>query len=112
MDNPPPPESAETAAPPREETADPVSAAVAPAPPLGTGPMPCPSDEVLIQRIEAEFAGWGVWRSDARRWWAFRTAANPLTIDQIRAGCRLIVQADTDLELCVAIRAEIDLAQG
>jgi len=60
-----------------------------------------------LQQIEAEFPGWGVWRSDTSRWWAFRTARNPLTIDQLRAGCRLIVQADTFEDLCAEIRTEI-----
>jgi hypothetical protein len=60
-----------------------------------------------LQQIEAEFPGWGVWRSDTSRWWAFRTARNPLTIEQLRAGCRLIVQADTYEDLRTEIRSEI-----
>ncbi|SEG71132.1 hypothetical protein SAMN04489712_109244 [Thermomonospora echinospora] len=65
-------------------------------------------DTAPIGRIEDEFPGWGVWRSDTGRWWAFRTAARPLTIEQIRAGCRLIVQADTVDRLRAAILDEID----
>jgi hypothetical protein len=68
-------------------------------------------DTALMREIEAEFPGWGVWRSDTRRWWAFRTAANPLTIEQLRAGCRLIVDADTDTALREAIEAEIDVCR-
>jgi hypothetical protein len=67
-------------------------------------------DIALMREIETSFPGWGVWRSDTRRWWAFRTAAYPLTIEQLRAGCRLIVQADTDTDLREAIRAENDCA--
>lgn len=64
-----------------------------------------------VQRIEAEFPGWGVWRSDTDRWWAYRTARSPLSFEQLRAGCRLIVQADTGEELREAIRAEIAQAE-
>jgi hypothetical protein len=64
----------------------------------------------LAQEIEEEFPGWGVWRSDAARWWAYRTARAPLTLEQLQSGCRLIVQADTDDELRTAIRAEITRA--
>ncbi|MGI5165974.1 hypothetical protein ACQEU3_16585 [Spirillospora sp. CA-253888] len=67
--------------------------------------------ESLIADIEARFPGWGAWHSDAHRWWAFRTSADPLTIDQLRAGCRLLVQADTHAELCRAISAEIESAR-
>ncbi|GAA3214480.1 hypothetical protein [Actinocorallia longicatena] len=75
-------------------------------------PVPSGSLErqATVQRIEADFPGWGVWRSDADRWWAYRTARSPLTFEQLRAGCRLIVQADTGAELCEAIRAEITRA--
>jgi hypothetical protein len=59
-------------------------------------------------RLEAEFPGWRLWISDTGRWWAFRTSACALTIEQMRAGCRLIVQADTSDALYLAIRAEID----
>jgi hypothetical protein len=91
MDGPPPPESVEEAT--RLEA---LAAA----------------DAVSIGQIEDEFPGWGVWRSDTGRWWAFRTAASPLTIEQIRAGCRLIVQADTAGNLRAAIQNEIDRARG
>jgi hypothetical protein len=60
-----------------------------------------------MQEIENDFPGWGVWRSGTNRWWAFRTAANPLTIEQLRAGHRLIVQADTPEALREAIQAEL-----
>lgn len=71
-----------------------------------TGPD---AETALLQAIENDFPGWGVWRSGTRRWWAFRTAANPLTIEQLRAGHRLIVQADTPEGLREAIRAELDV---
>jgi hypothetical protein len=60
-------------------------------------------------RIEADFPGWGVWQSDTGRWWAFRTAADPLTIDQLRAGRRLIVHAETVDALHTAIRDEVTI---
>jgi hypothetical protein len=63
---------------------------------------------VEMGRLEAEFPGWRLWISDTGRWWAFRTSANALTIEQMRAGCRLIVQADTSDALYSAIRAEIE----
>jgi hypothetical protein len=66
---------------------------------------------VEMQRLEAEFPGWRLWISDTGRWWAFRTSASALTIDQMRAGCRLIVQADTSDALYSAIRAEIEAAR-
>jgi hypothetical protein len=61
-----------------------------------------------MRRLEADFPGWRLWISDTGRWWAFRTSVSALTIDQIRAGCRLIVQADTSDALYSAIRAEIE----
>lgn len=64
-----------------------------------------------MQRLEAEFPGWRLWISDTGRWWAFRTSSRALTIEQMRAGCRLIVQADTSDALHSAIRAEIEAAQ-
>jgi hypothetical protein len=63
-----------------------------------------------MQGVETEFPGWRLWISDTGRWWAFRTAASALTIEQMRAGCRLIVQADTSDALYSAIRAEIEAA--
>ncbi|GAB2802538.1 hypothetical protein GCM10027176_03870 [Actinoallomurus bryophytorum] len=60
---------------------------------------------VEMGRLEAEFPGWRLWISDTGRWWAFRTSACALTIEQLRAGCRLIVQADTSDALYSAIRA-------
>lgn len=63
-----------------------------------------------MQEIESEFPGWGVWHSGTGRWWAFRTAANPLTIEQLREGCQLIVQANTPETLREGIRAQISKA--
>lgn len=63
-----------------------------------------------MQEIESEFPGWGVWHSGTGRWWAFRTAANPLTITQLREGCQLIVQANTPETLREGIRAQISKA--
>jgi hypothetical protein len=74
-------------------------------------PDPAVHETTLISQIEALFPGWGAWRSGTLRWWAFRTSASPLTIEQLRAGCRLIVQADTPAELCAAIRAEDESAR-
>lgn len=79
--------------------------------PLRPRPIP-PSEHSLIDDIEARFPGWGAWRSDTLRWWAFRTAAAALTIDQLRAGCRLIVRAASHAELCAAVRAEIARAEA
>jgi hypothetical protein len=61
-----------------------------------------------MRRLEAEFPGWQLWISDTGRWWAFRTSACALTIEQMRAGCRLITSADTADALYSAIRAEIE----
>ena len=66
---------------------------------------------VVMGRLEAEFPGWRLWISDTGRWWAFRTSSCALTIEQLRAGCRLIVQADTSDALYSAIRAEIEAEQ-
>ncbi|WP_148086289.1 hypothetical protein [Actinocorallia herbida] len=66
-----------------------------------------PDDETEAARIETDFPGWRAWRSGTGRWWAFRTASRPLSIDQLRAGCRLLVHADTPAELRVQIRVEI-----
>jgi hypothetical protein len=68
-------------------------------------------DGRVMRSFEEEFPGWGVWRSDTGRWWAFRTAADPLTIDQLRAGCRLLVQADTGAALRSAVSAAITDAE-
>jgi hypothetical protein len=77
------------------------------------GPPPAGSlDDIRVMRsIEAAFPGWGVWRSDTGRWWAFRTAADPLTIDQLRAGCRLLVRADTGAALRSAVSAAVKAAE-
>lgn len=69
-----------------------------------------PEDDTEAARIESEFPGWRVWRSGTDRWWAFRSASRPLTIDQLRAGCRLLVHADTPADLRVQIHLEIDRA--
>ncbi len=79
------------------------------APPQAAPPPPT-SDTALIAQLQKSFPGWGAWRSGTHRWWAFRTSASPLTIEQLRAGCRLLVQADTPAELYAAIRAEIESA--
>jgi hypothetical protein len=68
-------------------------------------------DARTMRSIEEEFPGWGVWRSDRGRWWAFRTAADPLTINQLRAGCRLLVQADSGSGLRSAVHAAIVAAE-
>lgn len=110
MDVPPPPESADAALPRAAEIAEP-DLAPQPIDPAVARADPAPGNDAVIREIETDFPGWGVWHSDTRRWWAFRTAANPLTIDQLRAGCRLIVQADTGSQLRAAIHAEIECAR-
>ena len=67
-------------------------------------------DGAIMRDIESEVPGWGVWHSGTDRWWAFRTAATPLTIAQLREGCRLIVQANTPETLREGIRAQNSLA--
>ncbi len=69
--------------------------------------MDISTEASVIREIEEEFPGWGAWRSDTGRWWAFRTSARPLTIEELRAGRRLIVQAETAGELRDAIRSEL-----
>ncbi|MEU5877233.1 hypothetical protein [Spirillospora sp. NPDC047279] len=81
-------------------------------PPAETAARRADDPDLVIAAIELRFPGWSAWRSDTDRWWAFRTAADPLTIEELRAGHRLIVQADTPEELHAAIRAEIDSAAG
>lgn len=68
------------------------------------GSCHCHTDD--LHGIRHEYPEWGVWRSGTGRWWAFRTGLNPLTIAQLRAGCRLIVQADTLGDLRDMIRTE------
>lgn len=49
-------------------------------------------DEQLA-KLEAEFPGWHIWRSDAGRWWATRTGA-VLRRDPLGAGRVMTVDAD------------------
>jgi len=49
-------------------------------------------DEQLAE-LEAEFAGWHVWRSNAGRWWATRTGA-VLRRHDLGAGRVMTVDAD------------------
>jgi hypothetical protein len=74
-------------------------------------PVASVEDIRVMRSIEEEFPGWGVWRSDTGRWWAFRTAADPLTIHQLRAGCPLLVRADTGTALRSAVSAAIMAAE-
>jgi hypothetical protein len=67
------------------------------------------ADLTVVRDLEQEFPGWSAWHSDAGRWWAFRTAADPLTFEELSAGRRLIVRADTVEALRLAIRAELEL---
>lgn len=69
----------------------------------------CTDDD--LQGLRRDYPEWGVWRSGTGRWWAFRTGLNPLTIEQLRAGCRLIVQADTLRDLREMIDTETHAAQ-
>lgn len=64
-----------------------------------------------LRGLRREYPEWGVWRSGTGRWWAFRTGLNPLTIEQLRAGCRLIVQADTLPDLRGMIQTETAAAR-
>jgi hypothetical protein len=55
--------------------------------------------------IEAEFNGrWGIWLSDTGQWWAARR--QPLTADDLVAGCVPYLQADTADELRDRIKDE------
>lgn len=72
---------------------------------------PCHCHSGDLHELRREYPEWGVWRSGTGRWWAFRTGYNPLTINQIRAGCRLIVQADSLTDLRELMRAETVAAQ-
>ena len=49
-------------------------------------------DEQLAE-LEAEFPGWHVWRSNARRWWATRTGS-VLRREDLGAGRVMTVDAD------------------
>lgn len=80
-------------------------------PPQTTVADPSPIADPVVIDIASRFPGWSAWYSDTRRWWAYRTAAAPLTIGQLRAGCRLLVHAETHAELCAAITAEIEAAR-
>ncbi|MQA83142.1 MAG: hypothetical protein GEV03_00570 [Streptosporangiales bacterium] len=71
----------------------------------------CHSRNDELQELHREYPEWGVWRSGTGRWWAFRTGYNPLTISQLRAGCRLIVQAESLSELRELMRTETLAAQ-
>ena len=63
------------------------------------------STAATAEAIEADFGGrWGVWLSDAGRWWAARTDA--LTSAQINAGCAPFIQADNPDELTERIREQ------
>ncbi len=55
--------------------------------------------------IEAEFDGrWGIWLSDTGQWWA--TRRQPLSADDLAAGCVPYLQADSPDELSDRIRDE------
>lgn len=64
-----------------------------------------------LQVLRREHRDWGVWRSGTGRWWAYRTSLNPLTLAQMRAGCRLIVHADSLTDLRKMIEVEARAAQ-
>lgn len=64
----------------------------------------CYTDD--LHGLRGEYPEWGVWRSGTGRWWAFRTGRNPLTIEQLRAGCRILVHADTLADLRAMIKQE------
>lgn len=60
---------------------------------------------VTAARIEAEFGErWGIWLSDTGQWWAART--QPLSADDLAAGCVPFLQADSPAELSDRIRDE------
>jgi hypothetical protein len=65
-----------------------------------------------VAQLEAEFAGWHIWRSSAGRWWATRTGTVPhrenlgtgrvMTVDADDASAlrdQLTVQASLDREI-------------
>lgn len=62
-----------------------------------------------VAQIEAAFDGrWGAWLSDTGRWWAARK--QPLSAQQLNAGCVPFIQAGTPGELIEAIRNEEQLS--
>jgi hypothetical protein len=65
--------------------------------------------------IEAAFGGhWGVWLSETGRWWGARS--EPLTGEEVNAGCVPFVQAETPSELTARLHEQDGLrapsAQG
>ncbi len=57
------------------------------------------------QAIEAAFGGhWGVWLSETGRWWGACT--EPLTGEEISAGCVPFVQAETPSELTARLHEQ------
>jgi hypothetical protein len=57
--------------------------------------------------IEADHLCWRAWQSDTHRWWAARR--QPLTADELNAGCVPFLLADDPDELCRKIEAEGEL---
>jgi hypothetical protein len=58
--------------------------------------------------IEADHPCWRAWQSDTGRWWAARK--QPLTADELNAGCVPFLRADDPDELRQKIEAEEELA--
>jgi hypothetical protein len=48
-----------------------------------------------IAGLEAEFAGWHIWRSNAGRWWATRTGS---VVHRENLGTRRVMTVDADDE--------------
>lgn len=47
--------------------------------------------ESVAAVLREVYPGWGILRSGVGRWWALRQGS--LTLEQVRAGCRLAVDA-------------------
>jgi hypothetical protein len=61
------------------------------------------------EAIEAAFSGrWGVWLSETGRWWGART--EPLTGEEVSAGCAPFIQAETPSELTARLHEQDSLS--
>lgn len=63
----------------------------------------------IAQQIESDFPGWGVFQSDAGRWWASDHAFTP---EQTRIGHSATVDADDPDLLRKAIRGELQMRES
>jgi hypothetical protein len=67
-----------------------------------------------IARIEAEFPGWHIWRSNAGRWWATRTGT-VLRREDLGTGRVMTVDADDEgtlrEQLATQVRLDRDISE-